>query len=59
MPQETENKNEVFYGFPVETLIKAIHLLEECGKAQVSNMFYSQLFYSENTDSYGVKFFHL
>ena len=48
---EEEFKEEVFYKVPIEVLLKALRLLEKEGKAQV--------FYSDNTDSYGVKFFHI
>lgn len=51
IPSEAENKGEVFYGLPIEMVIQALKNLEEQGKAQV--------FYSDNTDSYGVKFFHI
>ena len=43
------NKNEMFYKMPVEIVLRACISLQEVGKAQV--------FYSDNTDTHGVKFF--
>ena len=49
--QEAENKAEIFYLLPIEMVMQSLKQLEDQGKAQV--------FYSDNTDSYGVKFFHI
>lgn len=45
------NKGQLFYQMPVEVVLKACATLQEVGKAQV--------FYSDNTDTHGVKFFHI
>ena len=48
---DDENKKEIFYKMPVEIVLKACASLQEVGKAQV--------FYSDNTDTHGVKFFSI
>ena len=48
---DSMNKNEIFYRMPVEIILKACAALQEVGKAQV--------FYSDNTDTHGVKFFSI
>lgn len=48
---DSANKNEIFYKMPVEIVLKACAALQEVGKAQV--------FYSNNTDTHGVKFFSI
>lgn len=48
--EEKENKNESFFMLPIEILLKACQALQEVGKAEV--------FYSDSTDSLGVKFFN-
>ncbi len=49
LSDDESNRNELFYKVPVEVLLKACVSLQEVGKAQV--------FYSDNTDTHGVKFF--
>ena len=44
-------KGEMFYKMPIEMVLNALYLLQDEGKAQV--------IYSENTDSYAVKFFNI
>ena len=48
---DSDNKKEIFYKVPVEIVLKACAALQEVGKAQV--------FYSDNTDTHGVKFFSI
>ena len=48
---DSSNKKEIFYKMPVEIVLKACAALQEVGKAQV--------FYSDNTDTHGVKFFSI
>ena len=48
---DDENKKEIFYKMPVEIVLKACASLQQVGKAQV--------FYSDNTDTHGVKFFSI
>eukprot|EP00347_Sterkiella_histriomuscorum_P005578 403356074 len=48
--EDSDNKKESFYKLPIEVLLKSCQALQEVGKAEV--------FYSDNTDSIGVKFFH-
>ena len=45
------NKEEVFFGMPIEIVLNSLYLLQDEGKSQV--------IYSENTDSYAVKFFNI
>ena len=45
------NKDEVFYQMPIEMVLNALYLLQDEGKSQV--------IYSQNTDSYAVKFFNI
>ena len=45
-----ETKGQIFNGIPVELVLKALKHLEKENKAEV--------FYSDETDAYGVKFFH-
>ena len=49
LTDDDSNSGEIFYGMPVELVLKACAALQEVGKAQV--------FYSDNTDTHGVKFF--
>ena len=49
LTDDTANRTEIFYQMPVELVLKACAALGEVGKAQV--------FYSDNTDTHGVKFF--
>lgn len=51
LTDDPANKNQLFYKMPVEILLKACAALQEVGKAQV--------FYSDNTDTHGVKFFNI
>ena len=44
-------KKEIFYKMPIEILMKACVKLQDVGKAQV--------FYSDATDTHGVKFFNI
>jgi hypothetical protein len=44
-------RKEIFYGMPIEIVLKACGALQQVGKAQV--------FYSDNTDTHGVKFFNI
>ena len=46
---DSANRNEIFYQMPVEIVLRACAALQEVGKAQV--------FYSDSTDTHGVKFF--
>ena len=48
---DSSNKNELFYGMPVELVIKACEALQDVGKAQV--------FGSGEPDNVGVKFFNM
>lgn len=48
---DDENKKQIFYKMPVEIVLKACASLQQVGKAQV--------FYSDNTDTHGVKFFSI
>jgi len=48
---DTSNRKEIFYGMPIEIVLKACGALQQVGKAQV--------FYSDNTDTHGVKFFNI
>lgn len=48
---DSANRKEIFYGMPIEVVLKACTALQQVGKAQV--------FYSENTDTHGVKFFNI
>ena len=48
---DIDKKKEIFYKVPVEIVLKACAALQEVGKAQV--------FYSDNTDTHGVKFFSI
>ena len=45
------NKEEVFYNMPIEIVLNALYLLQDEKKSQV--------IYSQNTDSYAVKFFNI
>ena len=49
LTDDSGNRNEIFYLMPVELVLKACATLQQVGKAQV--------FYSDNTDTHGVKFF--
>ena len=49
LTDDTANRGEIFYQMPVELVLRACASLQEVGKAQV--------FYSDNTDTHGVKFF--
>ena len=49
LTDDSGNRNEIFYQMPVELVLKACAALQEVGKAQV--------FYSDSTDTHGVKFF--
>ena len=49
LTDDSSNSQEIFYQMPVELVLKACAALQEVGKAQV--------FYSDNTDTHGVKFF--
>ena len=49
LTDDSGNRNEIFYHMPVELVLKACATLQQVGKAQV--------FYSDNTDTHGVKFF--
>ena len=49
LTDDSANRAEIFYQMPVELVLKACAALQEVGKAQV--------FYSDNTDTHGVKFF--
>ena len=51
LTDDSANKKEIFYRVPVEIVLKACAALQEVGKAQV--------FYSDNTDTHGVKFFSI
>lgn len=44
-------KDQIFYKMPIEIVLNALYLLQDEGKSQV--------IYSENTDSYAVKFFNI
>ena len=44
-------KKEIFHKMPIEIVLKACVALQQVGKAQV--------FYSDNTDTHGVKFFNI
>ena len=44
-------KGQIFYQMPIEIVLNSLYLLQDQGKAQV--------IYSENTDSYAVKFFNI
>ena len=48
---DSANKKEIFFKLPIETVMKACNALQQQEKAQV--------FYSDNTDTYGVKFFNI
>ena len=45
------SKNEIFHKMPIEVVMKACAALQQVGKAQV--------FYSDGTDTHGVKFFNI
>ena len=49
LTDDSANRAEIFYQMPVELVLRACATLQEVGKAQV--------FYSDNTDTHGVKFF--
>ena len=49
LTDDSSNRTEIFYQMPVELVLKACATLQEVDKAQV--------FYSDNTDTHGVKFF--
>ena len=49
LTDDSANRNEIFYQMPVEIVLRACAALQEVGKAQV--------FYSDSTDTHGVKFF--
>ena len=49
LTDDETNSGEIFYGMPIEIVLRACVALQEVGKAQV--------FYSDSTDSHGVKFF--
>ena len=49
LTDDDSNRNEIFYQMPVELVLRACATLQDVGKAQV--------FYSDNTDTHGVKFF--
>ena len=49
--QDEENKDQLFFDVPVQIISKACEALSRENKAEV--------FYSENTDEYGVKFFSM
>ena len=49
--EDEEQKNQMFFGLPIEIIIKALYVLQDVGKSEV--------IYSQNTDSYGVKFFRI
>ncbi len=51
LTDDPANKKEIFYKLPIETVLKACTALQQQGKAQV--------FYSDNTDTHGVKFFNI
>jgi len=51
LTDDPANKNELFFKLPIEIVMKACSALQEVGKAQV--------FYSDNTDTHGVKFFNI
>jgi len=45
------NKDEIFFNMPIEIVLNSLYILQDEGKSQV--------IYSENTDSYAVKFFNI
>ena len=49
LTDDSANRDQIFYQMPVEVVLRACASLQEVGKAQV--------FYSDNTDTHGVKFF--
>ena len=49
LSDDSANSGEIFYQMPVELIMKACLALQEVGKAEV--------FYSDDTDAHGVKFF--
>ena len=51
LTDDSQCAKEIFYKMPVEIVLKACLKLQEVGKAQV--------FYSDNTDTHGVKFFNI
>lgn len=51
LTDDPANKTEIFYKMPIEVILKACTQLQSQGKAQV--------FYSDNTDTHGVKFFNI
>ena len=51
LTDDSSAKNEIFYKMPIEIVLKACTALQQVGKAQV--------FYSDNTDTHGVKFFNI
>ena len=51
LTDDSSAKTEIFYKMPIEIVLKACTALQQVGKAQV--------FYSDNTDTHGVKFFNI
>ena len=49
LTDDSANRDQIFFQMPVEVVLRACATLQEVGKAQV--------FYSDNTDTHGVKFF--
>ena len=43
--------DKIFHGIPIEIALNALYMLQDEGKSQV--------IYSQNTDSYAVKFFNI
>ena len=44
-------QDQIFYNIPIEIALNGLYILQDEGKAQV--------IYTENTDSYAVKFFNI
>ncbi len=51
LTDDPSTKKEIFHKMPIEIVLKACAALQQVGKAQV--------FYSDNTDTHGVKFFNI
>ena len=51
LTDDPSTRKEIFHKMPIEVVLKACVALQEVGKAQV--------FYSDSTDTHGVKFFNI
>lgn len=51
LTDDPSTKKEIFHKMPIEIVLKACAALQQVGKAQV--------FYSDSTDTHGVKFFNI